>query len=224
VTPPVAAVAAPTTPPVDEDVYMGKISHVVLFNATSSAQSSIVGQSVLDTLMNSGAAGAGGSMALPGGMSPSSPPPGGMTPSSPPPGMAMPGMAPLGGGAGAATPSSRDSWKPLSPFMGGAGAGAGAGYGASGPVMPPMNLYSKLGEKTPAASSNSSHVREEFVVLFIWKEPTPSDALRGDDGTTPKPPTPPAGGMPGMPGMPSMSPAAAPPAAPAPLTPKSSIE
>ena len=27
----------------------------------------------------------------------------------------------------------------------------------------------------------SGHTREEFVVLFIWKEPTPSDSLRGED-------------------------------------------
>jgi hypothetical protein len=29
------------------------------------------------------------------------------------------------------------------------------------------------------------HTRTEFVILFIWKEPTPSDTLRGDAGATP---------------------------------------
>jgi len=29
------------------------------------------------------------------------------------------------------------------------------------------------------------HTRTEFVILFIWKEPTPSDALRGIQDTPP---------------------------------------
>jgi len=53
----------PTSLAADEDAYKGKISHVVLFNATSNSPTSVVGQSVLDSIMNSSGTGAGG---LPG--------------------------------------------------------------------------------------------------------------------------------------------------------------
>jgi type IV pilus assembly protein PilM len=205
-TPPVAA-ATPAVPAADEDAYMGKISHVVLFAATSNASSSIVGQTVLDTVVRSSSAATGDASASPMGSMPAL---GGM-PSMPPGGV-------LGSGGAATTPS-RDSWRPLSPSMGGGG-GAGTGFGTSGSAMPSMGVYSNQpGPKTTAPSS-SNHQRTEFVVLFIWKEPTPSDALRGDDGLPPKPVTPPA--VPGVLG--GMQPTAAPPAAPPPLTAKSSIE
>ena len=42
-------------------------------------------------------------------------------------------------------------------------------------------------------------MRTEFIILFIWQEPTPSDALRGEDGgsaspAAPAPASPPPGG------------------------------
>ena len=49
------------------------------------------------------------------------------------------------------------------------------------------------GASAPAAGSSSTHQRTEFVILFIWKEPTPSDGLReiGGTGPTPRPAAPP---------------------------------
>jgi hypothetical protein len=109
----------------------------------------------------------------------------------------------------------------LSPFMGGGG-GNGMGNTASpfnNEMMRPPSYSGSQPARTTGSSANA-HQRTEFVVLFIWKELTPSDALRGDDGTAPKPPVPvPTPGM-TAPGMPT----AAPPAAAAPLTPKSAIE
>jgi hypothetical protein len=54
---------------------------------------------------------------------------------------------------------------------GGAAPMAGAGGSGAGTTVTPAK---------PGA-----HTRTEFVILFIWKEPTPSDALRGE-GDTPK--------------------------------------
>ncbi|HBI46069.1 MAG TPA: hypothetical protein DDY78_24920 [Planctomycetales bacterium] len=212
-TPPGAG-AAPATPAAlakDEDAYMGKISHVVLFAAPSNPASSIVGQSVLDTVVRSVGAAGDPSASPMNSMSPS----GGM-PSMPLTPSTMPGGVP-GGGGGAGTAPSRDSWRPLSPFMGGGGTGAG-GFGIPGAALPSVELYSKQpGAKTTAPSSNN-HQRTEFVVLFIWKELTPSDGLRGDDGLPPKPPM----GLPGQ--TPATLPPAAAPAEAAPLTAKSSGE
>jgi type IV pilus assembly protein PilM len=216
---PADADVTPTSLAADEDAYKGKISHVVLFNAASNSPTSVVGQSVLDSIMNSSGSGAGGSTGLTGG----APPMGSM-----PPGMSPGGSMPPGGGlsgaSGAAGPSGRENWRPLSPFMGG---GGGNGMGSStspfnNEMMRPQSYSGSQPARTTGSSSNP-HQRTEFVVLFIWKELTPSDALRGDDGTAPKPLIPaggpgPAGSMP--PGMT----APAPPAAAAPLTPKSAIE
>ena len=38
-----------------------------------------------------------------------------------------------------------------------------------------------FGRPRVAAGGPSGHTRTEFVILFIWKEPTPSDSLRGED-------------------------------------------
>jgi type IV pilus assembly protein PilM len=50
-------------------------------------------------------------------------------------------------------------------------AGLGGGEGGPRPGVPPPSA-TESGQKVP-------HVRTEFVVLFIWKEATPSDDLRG---------------------------------------------
>ena len=202
----------PTSLAADEDAYKGKISHVVLFNYTSNAPAA--DQSVLDGIMGAGGA-TGGMSGAPGGLTPSAPPPG-MTPGA---GMTPPTMPGGTAGAGAAGPGSRDAWRPLSPSMG--GGGGGGGMGGAGPFNNDMMRnpsFAGTPSARPSGPSSNAHQRTEFVVLFFWKELTPSDALRGDDGTAPKP----AATATGTPGM---TPTAPPPAAAAePLTPKSAIE
>jgi hypothetical protein len=86
---------------------------------------------------------------------------------------------------------------------------AGAGKDAAAPVTRPP--WTSLAHGPTGKLPNSgTHARTEFVILFIWYEPTPSDALRGM-GEAPAgkgAPKGPAGfkgsGMPGKPGMPGM--------------------
>ena len=97
---------------------------------------------------------------------------GGMTPGlGPPPGkkggamITMPGAAPGGGAA----------------LRGGAG-GTGAARGSAGrrPMTPGMQQM-QPGRATPTTASDADDhglKRTEFVILFIWKEPTASDRLR----------------------------------------------
>jgi hypothetical protein len=88
--------------------------------------------------------------------------PGGMGP------MGQPLGAPAGAGMGTGNP--RDAWVPAN------GAATGTAMGPRGPAGP----------AAPATSGNVTESKEhpfrtEFVVLFIWREPTPSDKLRGWD-------------------------------------------
>jgi hypothetical protein len=127
-----------------------------------------------------------GTMGMPGG--------GGTGSGSPMGGpSAAPGGAATTSPGGAATPQivSRDSWTPLSSFM---KSGALAGG------QPSFNPGAAERNK-PAASGN--HTRTEFVVVFFWKEPTPSDILRGEDPNA-KPP-PPTQQAPAQPSQPSQS-------------------
>jgi hypothetical protein len=39
-------------------------------------------------------------------------------------------------------------------------------------------------EKEKDVKPKEGHQRTEFIILFIWQEPTPSDALRGIDDTS----------------------------------------
>jgi hypothetical protein len=108
-----------------------------------------------------------------------------------------------GGGAGAppvqaagqaVAPSGRDSWQPLmstSEHGGGAGPGGGlpglggpAGKGGpgrpeigrGGPIRNPGGAPVMIGG-APAADNKQAKPRFEFVVMFFWQEPTPSDQL-----------------------------------------------
>ncbi|MFO0879653.1 MAG: type IV pilus assembly protein PilM [Gemmataceae bacterium] len=181
---------------------INRISHVLLFNSISkpTAESSgfeIIQTGVLDGLMGGGGGGGEGG-ARGGGM--------GMTPAGPPPGAGMMGGAPPGGGpgapGGAAAGSTRGSWAPLS-SRGGAGGGAGGPGGGGGGGRPgglgmSATVSASVGGSRPAAGGpgpspsvstvpgrGSNHARTEFIILFVWNEPTPSDALRGE-GDGPK--------------------------------------
>jgi hypothetical protein len=104
----------------------------------------------------------------------------------------------MGGAAGGeAGKPNRSSWKSLSTRTDAAGeAGGGAMMGGSLGGSP---QGSKLpGREDPLATKEKEkekggQQRTEFVILFIWQEPTPSDALRGfadsaapNTGGTPK--------------------------------------
>jgi hypothetical protein len=102
---------------------------------------------------------------------------------------------------GVTVASGRDSWKPL---LGGS-AGAG-GLGGGGPPTSTGSI-GRVG-KSPAMSESAAtntgatgptgpeggatarkgRPRYEFIVMFIWREPTPSDALMKPEGApTPQP-------------------------------------
>ena len=172
------AAPAPVVKPSDKDAYQNKISHVVLFNALPTQTNdvstfNIVGQSVLDALVASG-----GGAQNPNG-TPSMPSPTGST--------GAPGMTPTMGTSPSGAPGgpvSRDAWRPLSTFMGG-GAPANGAFGQTGFPAPTPMASSDFGKPKTAAGGAANHTRTEFVVLFIWKEPTPSDSLRGEDAPAP---------------------------------------
>jgi hypothetical protein len=69
---------------------------------------------------------------------------------------------------------SRDGWRPLSSFMATGGGNNPSGIGFN-PSQEPVK---------PKAPSGAAHTRTEFVVVFFWQEPAPSDKLR-------EPPPPP---------------------------------
>jgi hypothetical protein len=95
---------------------------------------------------------------------------------------------------------------------GGYGGGGGSGW------QPLAGGASVGGGSAP--QSGSLHTRTEFVLLFVWKEPTPSDALRGDTGAPPAGQQAPGGKAGGF--GPGSAPAA--PASPAPSSPSPASE
>mgnify|MGYP006275716091 CR=1 FL=1 len=76
------------------------------------------------------------------------------------PGMAMPGMPGMSGG-GDGAPAGGEGAAP-------AGEGGGEVEGSG-----------EGGDSTGEIIQRGARKRTEFVILFVWKEPTPSDALRG---------------------------------------------
>jgi len=180
---------------------LNRISHVLLYEAQSKAVNGpaafeVIGKSDLDALVRGVPLDASGrpGMPGPGGMSPGSggmsPGSGGMSPTAP---GAVPGMAPGMAGTGGATETpkpTRDSWFPVG-TQGAAGPGGMSGPGMSpgsggGPRSRGTTSPSTGGPGTmgpggkPLPASAGLHTRTEFVILFIWQEPTPSDALRGE--------------------------------------------
>ncbi len=197
---PGATPAAPGTPPAkagplsDKDVYEGRISHVVLFDAeavNSTHPNSIVGQSVLDRLIGSKAA-LGGPMGMgmgPGGTGPAplasgNSGAGGMpNPGGPP--AAAPPAAP--GGTTVVKYKSRDDWRPLSTFQ--AARPPGSRVGRAGrrrrpcrrgrtPTRPPRTPAGPRPlPTTPRRSSSSSSCgrsRPTSRISSAARTPTPS--------------------------------------------------
>jgi type IV pilus assembly protein PilM len=114
------------------------------------------------------------------------------------------------GGPGSSSVS-RTGWQPLAegfsqggggrPNMGGMMGGTGGN-----PGMP----NERLSQGSPSTPASKTHERTEFIILFIWKEPTPSDALFHQGGTagTSRPGSgpPPKPSGPGGQGTPSTKP------------------
>ncbi len=184
--------ATPTVP--NKGPVKNRVSHVVLLQVESTptadtASLKFAGQSVLDQLVRANPT--GGLGGLGGGMpGPGSPMPGPGSP-MPGPGSPMPGPmdASSGGtteGGATSTGPSRDSWVPLTGggaggLNSGMGMGPGSGPGPGGyrpPIGPggPMDMGPGGGG---TAIPSSKHQRTEFIILFVWYEPTPSEATSG---------------------------------------------
>ncbi len=84
------------------------------------------------------------------------------------------------------------------PSAAGAAAGGGGGAAAAASSRPPtgsgrgglgtpMPGGAGVGPPTVTPRKGPVHERTEFIILFIWKEDTPSDALRGETSTTTTP-------------------------------------
>jgi hypothetical protein len=98
----------------------------------------------------------------------------------------MGGAGALGGAGGAG----RGGWVPLGSAAAASGPMAGgSGFPAAAPRMP---AGAEGGGAEP--TQRPGHKRTEFVVLFIWKEPTPSDDLMKPTEDTGPPSTGTAGG------------------------------
>lgn len=128
---------------------------------------------------------AGGSPAGPGG-----------------PGPGGPGGGEGGGGPAASPEAMRDAWQPLGRGgqVGGSFGGGPSGPGGPGGMPGGPGFSGPGGSSGPGSSgsaSKSPHERTEFVVFFIWKEPTPSDSMRASAGAESAPPPPPTDGATG---------------------------
>lgn len=114
----------------------------------------------------------------------------------------------MGAAGGGAQASARDTWSPLTstsgsvtgmgavaggPAMSGRGMGDSAGGGALAPIFAPAAPSATLNvggaPTTSTADRKPPRPRYEFVILFIWREPTPSDQLMElKEGPTPTAP------------------------------------
>ncbi len=172
----------------DKEPVVNKVSHFVLYDSKfkpsdETSTFDLINRSSLDEVVKGGGGG-GERGGPPGGMGPGGGPPGapGAPGGGPGGGSAMggPGGNPMGGSGGGGgggekeSGPSRDSWTSLLTLTVGGGGGAGrpaAQAGVPGPGQP--------GAAQPSAAKQAHHFRTEFVVMFVWKEPTPSDSLRG---------------------------------------------
>jgi type IV pilus assembly protein PilM len=191
------------------DPITNKISHILLYHyqskpTTEAGAFEIINNSELDRLVAGGGEGGapGGAPGVVGALG------GGrgsnMVGVQGNPG--SPGGPSSGGETAAAGKPTRSSWRPLS-TRGGGGNERGLGLGPVVPGGPPRGNPSAGPATQPSETpAKGGSMRTEFVILFIWQEPTPSDALRGEDGSAASTPASPA---------PAPAPAAPPAPAPA---------
>lgn len=183
--------AATETKPKMAALFPRPISHVMLFNkierqTSNTTEFEIADKSVLPTYVKSAAKPAAASGGTPSGMG------GGMGGGMPGVGEMSAGGTPGSGGGAAAGTDPRASWQPLvggTTQQGSGGAGGITPPGLSGLPGTPPGLDTGVGAGTPSTPSSSSggtnrtlkddpnspHNRMEFIILFIWREPTPSD-------------------------------------------------
>ena len=180
--PSTASTAAASADPITD-----RVSHVVLYDFKTvenpdPTQFEIIGSRVLDQLIGGGAAGAAPGAMSGGGAA------GGLT-----------GKFGAGGG-GAGARAGGGPWSPLTNGTLGGGGGNRSGMNTAGPGTAPGgvkmggrqggNVSEEGGGGIPGGAKSvvrpggdvavvkkGSHTRTEFIVLFVWKEPTPSDAL-----------------------------------------------
>ena len=208
---PPAGTPASTEPKKDDpnstkDPITNRVGHVLLFNSISKSTNEASGFEIITTSalgrLVGGESGGNQQGSGQGGM-----PGGGM------PGRSGGMMSPTGGVPGSTSTESsgpakpnRSAWQALSSRASGGGGtgGAGAGpTGSSGGGPGRARLPGAMtnpsggntgtntgGTTTPAAPTKGGAMRTEFVILFIWQEPTPSDALRGEAGATTASPAP----------------------------------
>jgi hypothetical protein len=142
----------------DRGPVLNRVSHVVLYQTSSKGP---VSSTLTSLVKDSPVAGHGGPAASsPAGM----PSPGG----SPGPGgpAAMPGGP---GGAQGGAAASRDNWKPLGSLE-----ADSTNHTTAGPRPPLMQPGPETTTKAPDGMT-----RTDFVILFVWKEPTTLDSLLG---------------------------------------------
>jgi len=150
-----------------DNVITNKISHVLIYDYKPGSlddptKFELIGGSVLDRLVTS----SGGSQGQQSGKKDAGA------------GMSL-GVGGGGGGSGG-------GWTPL--FATGSAGGAskgGGGAGAGGGNLGGGNLGVVSGKSTTSTADkkNAGPERTEFIILFVWKEPTPSDTK---DANAPK--------------------------------------
>ena len=167
---PAAAAGLPDLGPV-----VNRVSHVLVYKyltkkTNERSNFEIISQSYLGNALRAGGFGEGGG--APGG---------GMPPPGSPGG---PGMSGGGAGGGAAAAPTRDSWQPLGSTgaVSSQGGYGGGGMGMGGGPGDTMTGPGGTASTATTTGAKSNHTRTEFVIFFIWKEPTPSDAMRAAEG------------------------------------------
>jgi len=216
------------------DPIRGKISHVFLYHVWADPNPSPgafqqIKNSLIDSMVpEDGGAAGGGEMGPASSSTQPAGPVGGHGPAGPPPGLGGPSSSSSGGAA------SGGGWRPLGSFAnrgpiggtGGAGTGTGPIFGGGGPAASssgPLVAPGGPAVTTPAATEGAKGAmkikpRYEFVVVFTWKEPTPSDKLRQIKNREAAPAGGGLGGLPG-PGAPGRGGPGGAPMGAAPVTP-----
>jgi type IV pilus assembly protein PilM len=157
------AAAAPDLRPEDEEamnkaIIKDRLTHVFLFNYDEDGDAKpgvfrLIGESHLRELVTS----AGGGAVGPAG---------------------QPAPAPVPGGGGGSAPIGRDAWAPLTA---GGGQAQQAGPRGGGLALRPQALGGPNRPFNPAGDANAPSgkgiKRFEFVIMFFWREPTPSEQL-----------------------------------------------
>jgi type IV pilus assembly protein PilM len=111
------------------------------------------------------------------------------------------GSVGMGMGIGA---TGREGWSPANGSSSGVGLGVRGERGGPGPMGRGERRRDPGNPGAAVAESKDAPTRTEFVIVFIWREPTPSDTLRGIDEQLKEGATPGAvpGSVPGAPGPP----------------------